>query len=89
MRSAVVGDDIVFSQAGNSLGFGIEESVSVYPNPTNDYLSIQVPKSLDSCTYTLYSIEGDKVVSGKVKGGLVRVSMHDCCLLYTSDAADE
>lgn len=41
-----------------------ESGISVYPNPANHYIHIQLPANLNSAEYALYNLPGKKVQAG-------------------------
>ncbi|MBP5455976.1 MAG: T9SS type A sorting domain-containing protein [Paludibacteraceae bacterium] len=43
-------------------------SFDVYPNPATDYLSVRFA-SAESCPFSIYSINGEVVKSGKIQSG--------------------
>jgi hypothetical protein len=55
---------------------GIALGLNVYPNPTTDYLTLNVEHYLDdNLTYTLYDLNGKVLASNHVSGNLTTIEM--------------
>jgi len=70
MNTELTGGDIMISQgflqvttAGRILSTDalLEEHIKLYPNPTHQYVKVEVPDPTASYTYQLYSVNGAKI----------------------------
>ncbi len=48
------------------------ESLSIYPNPTNDFVTVTFNKTKSTAHYTLFDIEGKVLVSKELNGSAVK-----------------
>ena len=66
-------DAYVMNVVGNILSveeFSLENSVSIYPNPTNDIISVDVANSVNVNSLELYNIVGKRVLKTDNAGSL-------------------
>lgn len=57
---------------------GIKLSVSTYPNPTNDYFTLEIKDfELLKLNYQLYDINGKLLQSEKITGNLTNIAMNN------------
>ncbi|MFO8021546.1 MAG: T9SS type A sorting domain-containing protein [Perlabentimonas sp.] len=55
---------------------GINLSVTAYPNPTNDYLTLSITESeLSNLLYQLYDMDGKLLQSKKISGNQTKIAM--------------
>ncbi|HLP13270.1 MAG TPA: T9SS type A sorting domain-containing protein [Flavobacteriales bacterium] len=62
----------------NITGFnapGINLKASIYPNPTNDYLILQIDKFDNELSYTLFDINGKSLANNKVSATSTKIPM--------------
>ncbi len=60
---------------------GINLLLSAYPNPTSDYLTLEIDASItlstQSMTYQLFNVQGKLLRSGKITGSQTSINMQD------------
>jgi uncharacterized delta-60 repeat protein len=71
--------DIIVGQYGVVLGLPSLENTlfSIYPNPTDDVITIALPKGAGQCTYQVFSTQGQLIASGKISGITSTFNCHD------------
>lgn len=54
---------------------GINLNLSVFPNPTTDFLILKVDKSFDKMDYQLYNMGGKLLLSKKLEGSVTHIPL--------------
>lgn len=52
--------------AVNNLNSSESRFITVYPNPTNDFFSFEITSSKQNCNYSIYNIEGKKMIHKEI-----------------------
>ncbi len=72
---------IIDTDTGNIRTLGISDnelkdnSIKVYPNPSQDYIDIQYKEFMTGDTYSVFDVKGKKVLSGELNGDVTSVDI--------------
>ena len=61
-----------FDPQVGGVGDNLKESITLYPNPTSDYISLD--EEYENTTYKVFSISGEMVLKGGVKNNTIDIS---------------